>query len=33
MYVVEDITGIHADPYHYVIEFHTEFPIDIDIKK
>lgn len=33
LYVVEDITGIHADPYHYVIEFHTEFPIDIDIKK
>lgn len=33
LYVVEDITGIHADPYHYIIEFHTEFPIDIDIKK
>lgn len=32
LYVVEDITGTHADPYHYVIEFHTEFPIDVDVK-
>ena len=32
LYVVEDITGTHADPYHYVIEFHTEFPFDVDIK-
>lgn len=32
LYVVEDITGTHADPYHYVIEFHTEVPIDIDVK-
>lgn len=32
LYVVEDITGTHSDPYHYLIEFHTEFPIDIDVK-
>lgn len=32
LYVVEDITGTHADPYHYIIEFHTEFPFDVDIK-
>ena len=32
LYVVEDITGTHADPYHYVIEFHTEFPISVDVK-
>lgn len=32
LYVVEDITGTHSDPYHYLIEFHTEFPLDIDVK-
>ncbi len=32
LYVVEDITGTHADPYHYVIEFHTEFPVSVDVK-
>ena len=32
LYVVEDITGTHADPYHYVIEFHTEFPVNVDVK-
>lgn len=32
LYVVEDITGTHADPYHYRIEFHTEFPISVDVK-
>ena len=32
MYVVEDITGTHTDPYHYKLYFHTEFPIDIDVK-
>ena len=26
------ITGTHADPYHYVIEFHTEFPVSVDVK-
>ena len=26
MYVVEDITGTHADPYHYRLYFHTEDP-------
>ena len=32
LYVVEDITGTHADPYHYLIEFHTEFPANVDVK-
>lgn len=32
MYVVEDITGTHTDPYHYKMYFNTEFPIDIETK-
>lgn len=32
LYVVEDITGTHTDPYHYKLYFHTEFPVDIDLK-
>lgn len=32
MYVVEDITGTHTDPYHYQMYFHTEFPITVDTK-
>lgn len=32
MYVVEDITGTHTDPYHYKMYFHTEQPIDVDLK-
>lgn len=32
LYVVEDITGTHTDPYHYKLYFHTEFPVDIDPK-
>lgn len=32
LYVVEDITGTHSDPYHYKMYFHTQVPIDIDIK-
>ena len=32
LYVVEDITGTHADPYHYQMYFHTEFPVTMDIK-
>ena len=32
MYVVEDITGTHTDPYHYKLYFHTEFPVDIGQK-
>ena len=31
LYVVEDITGTHADPYHYVVEFHTSFPVHVDV--
>ncbi len=32
LYVVEDITGTHTDPYHYQMYFHTEFPFTVDIK-
>lgn len=32
MYVVEDITGTHTDPYHYELHFHTEFPVSVDVK-
>lgn len=31
LYVVEDITGTHTDPYHYRIYFHTTFPVDVDV--
>lgn len=33
MYVVEDITGTHTDPYHYKLIFHTEFPVDVELTK
>lgn len=32
MYVVEDITGTHTDPYHYKLYFHTEIPVDVETK-
>lgn len=32
MYVVEDITGTHTDPYHYKLYFHTEFPVAVETK-
>ena len=32
LYVVEDITGTHTDPYHYKLYFHTEFPISVEFK-
>lgn len=32
LYVVEDISGTHSDPYHYKMYFHTEFPIDVEVK-
>ena len=32
LYVVEDITGTHTDPYHYKMYFHTEILPDIDVK-
>lgn len=32
MYVVEDITGTHTDPYHYKLYFHTEFPVTVETK-
>ena len=32
MYVVEDITGTHTDPYHYKLYFHTELPVTVELK-
>lgn len=32
MYVVEDITGTHTDPYHYKMYFHTEQPVSVGTK-
>lgn len=31
LYVVEDITGTHTDPYHYKLYFHTEQPFDVEL--
>lgn len=32
IYVVEDITGTHTDPYHYKLYFHTEPLVTVDLK-
>lgn len=32
LYVVEDISGTHTDPYHYQVTFNTSSPIDIETK-
>ena len=32
MYVVEDITGTHTDPYHYKLYFHTNILPDVEVK-
>lgn len=32
LYVVEDITGTHTDPYHYKIYFHTDVLPDVEVK-
>lgn len=32
MYVVEDITGTHTDPYHYKIYWHTDILPDVEVK-
>ena len=32
LYVVEDITGTHTDPYHYQLVFHTELPVTVETK-
>lgn len=32
MYVVEDISGTHTDPYHYKLYFHTEIPVTVETK-
>lgn len=32
MYVVEDITGTHTDPYHYKLYFHTKLQPHVEIK-
>lgn len=32
MYVVEDITGTHTDPYHYKLYFHTEILPEVELR-
>lgn len=32
-YTVEDITGTHADSWHYKMYYHTGWPIDVDVNK
>lgn len=32
LYTVEDITGTHADPYHYKMIFHTEVLPDVEFR-
>lgn len=32
LYVVEDITGTHTNPYHYQMYFHTELLPNVDVK-
>ena len=32
LYVVEDITGTHTDPYHYKLYFHAAPPFSLEIK-
>lgn len=32
LYVVEDISGTHSDPYHYKIYFHTEILPEVEVK-
>lgn len=32
MYVVEDITGTHTDPYHYKLYFHTDILPSVGVK-
>ena len=32
LYVVEDITGTHTDPYHYKMYFHTEVLPSVEVK-
>ncbi len=32
MYVVEDITGTHTDPYHYKLYFHADTLASVEVK-
>nr|DAF18381.1 MAG TPA: adhesin [Caudoviricetes sp.] len=32
IYVVEDITGTHTDPYHYKLYFHTDILPSVEVK-
>lgn len=32
MYVVEDITGMTTDPYHYKMYFHTDVLPDVEVR-
>ena len=32
LYVIEDITGTHTDPYHYKLYFHTDILPSVEVK-
>lgn len=32
MYVVENITGVHTDPYHYKLYWHTDVMPTVEVK-
>ena len=32
LYVVEDITGTHTDPYHYKMYFHTDILPSVEVR-
>ncbi len=32
MYVVEDITGTHTDPYHYILQFNTNWLPVVEVR-
>lgn len=32
LYIVEDVSGTHTDPYHYEMVFHTQIPVSVEAK-
>lgn len=32
LYVVEDISGTHTDPYHYKVYFHTDVLPSVEVR-
>lgn len=32
LYIVEDITGTHTDPYHYKLYLHSLDAVSVDVK-